>query len=572
MLFPDRTIMVAEEADNKNPKITIMKKTKINIFILVFIVCFQTLGFASNVQVSNIYQDNIDADNQRISFNIQWDDSWRKDSEEPSNYDGVWIFIKYRDCLEKASGTPGDYNHCWISTTAADHTINTATVNGVPVTMEVEVGLTNISGTDRGMGIFIYQPAGDRVGSVVIDSLSILWKSGDHSPAENTSINTYDIQVVAVEMVNIPTSGYYLGDGVSSYYFRNPTDANKPIYINSNSMNILAEQGGLYQLTPNSGGAANISNNFPIGYDSYWAMKYEISQEQYMQFLNTLSRSSQRYRIATAITPATSNVSNVYIMANSASLQYRNAIVCEPVIPVGGDPVVFKMDYNGNRVYNEADDGANIACNYLSAHDITAYLDWAALRPLTEFEYEKMARGPYIGSYGYSYQKAWGTATINEVTGITNPGTATEASSNTGQGICVYNDNASVAGPLRCGFASNASTADRYTCGASFYGIFELSGNVREPYMGIWNNTNSDDNFGGESGDGLLNETGDANQASWPQGADGSGTTQTYIYYRGGDWRITDPNAMTISYRNGWDPTTQRYDYTGGRGGRFVTK
>jgi formylglycine-generating enzyme required for sulfatase activity len=334
----------------------------------------------------------------------------------------------------------------------------------------------------------------------------------------------------------------------------------------------LAAGGGLSQLTPNSGGSANISNNYPNGYDSYWAMKYEISQEQYMQFLNTLSRSSQRYRIATAITPATSNVSNVYVMSNSASRQYRNAIVCEPVIPVGGEPVEFMMDYNGNRVYNETDDGANIACNYLSAHDITAYLDWAALRPLTEFEYEKMARGPFIGSFGYTYQKAWGIEEITEVTGITNPGQANETSSNTGDGICVYNDNASVGGPLRCGFAANLTTPDRYSCGASYYGIFELSGNIREPYMGIWDNTTSDDNFGGESGDGLLNETGDANQSTWPQGSDGSGTTQTYIYYRGGDWRINDPNNVTISYRNGWDPTNGRYDYTGGRGGRFESK
>ena len=548
-----------------------MKKIVQYNFLILFILYINVSVFASNIQISNIYQNNIDANNHRISFDIQWDDSWRKDSEQPNNYDGVWIFIKYRDCLEKASGTPGDYNHCWISTTAGDHTINSATIGGAPVTMEVDVALTNISGTDRGMGIFLYQPAGDRVGSVVIDSLSILWKSGEHSPVENTSTNSYDIQVVGVEMVNIPTEGFYLGDGRSNSYYRNPTDGNKPIYVSSNSMNILAAAGGLYQLTPGSG-SPNISNSFPNGYDSYWAMKYEISQEQYMQFLNTLSRSNQNYRIATNITPATSNVSNVYVMSNNASRQYRNAIVCEPIIPVGGEPIEFKMDYNGNRVYNEADDGAAIACNYLSVHDVMAYLDWAALRPLTDFEFEKMARGPYIGSYGYSFQKAWGTADITEVTGITNPGTATEAPSNSGEGICVYNDNASVGGPMRCGFAANASTADRYSCGASFYGIFELSGNVREPYMGFWDNTTSDDNFGGESGDGVLNESGDANQATWPQGADGSGTTQRYMYYRGGDWRRTNENEQTISYRNGWDPTTQRYEYTGGRGGRYVSK
>ncbi len=539
---------------------------------MLIIIGISIPSYSSNVQVTNVNQYNIDANNHRITFDLRWDDSWRIDNQEPENYDGVWVFIKYRDCLEKASGNPGDYRHCWISTTTADHTIYTSSVDGSSMPLEKEVGLTNISGTDRGMGIFIFQPAGDRIGTVIADSVSILWKSGDHSPAEDALTNSYDIQVVAIEMVKIPEGPFYLGDGISNYYFRNPADNNKPVYIDNSAMDILAGGGGRYQLTPYSGGSANINNNFPIGFDSFWAMKYEISQEQYMQFINTLSRSSQNYRIATAITPATSNVSNVYVMSDNASRQYRNAIVCEPIIPVGGEPVEFKMDYNGNRVYNENDDGANIACNYLSAHDVTAYLDWAALRPLTEFEYEKIARGPFMGSYGYTYQKAWGTATITEVTGMTDPGTPMEAPSNSGDGICVYNENASVGGPMRCGFAANTTTPDRYSCGASFYGIYELSGNIREPYMGIWNNVTSDDNFGGEAGDGLLNETGDANQSSWPQGEDGTGTTQTYMYYRGGDWREANEVAVTISYRNGWDPTTQRYDFTGGRGGRFVSK
>ena len=198
----DNNILAAEEEGNKTLKEYMMKKTVHIINILMFIGLCPTMSFASNVQVTNVNQYNVDADNHRISFNLQWNDSWRMDNQEPYNYDGVWIFVKYRNCLDKASGTPGDYKHCWISTVAGDHTINASTVGGVTMSMEMEVGVTNISGTDRGMGIFIYQPAGDKVGTVVIDSLSILWKSGDHSPAENTTANSYDIQVVAIEMVH----------------------------------------------------------------------------------------------------------------------------------------------------------------------------------------------------------------------------------------------------------------------------------------------------------------------------------------------------------------------------------
>ncbi len=547
---------------------------RVFIITVCFLAIFAKNGISSNIQISNINQYNVDESNQRISFDLEWDDSWRMDSQEPFNYDGVWIFVKYRNCLEKDEGTPGNYNHCWLSTNSSDHTIFASTVDGSSVDMEVEVGLTNIDGTDQGMGIFIYQPAGDRVGSVVIDSLSLLWVSGEQD--ENTATNSYDIQVVGIEMVNIPTGSYYLGDGTSGNTFRdvtNTTSTNMPVHVTSDAMDFMAASGNGYgNLSPDYGASANVSNDFPNGYNSFWAMKYEISQEQYMQFLNTLSRTCQNYRVATSISTSSSTVTNIYVMSNSTTLQYRNAIVCESSINVGGEPVEFHMDYDGDVTYDEDEDGANIACNYLSNHDVLAYLDWAALRPLTEFEYEKMARGPFQGSFGFTQQKAWGTATVTEVTGIENEGTGTESSSNSGDGICVYNNNTSVNGPLRCGFASDENTEDRYSCGASYYGLFELSGNVYEGYMSILRGTTYADDFGGESGDGLLNDDANSNQETWPLGEDGSGSSNYYLYYRGGYWSVTNSANLAISYRANSTNSTTRYNYTGGRGGRFVSK
>jgi formylglycine-generating enzyme required for sulfatase activity len=529
--------------------------------------------YATNVQVSNVNQVNVDADNHRIEFDLSWEDSWRQDNNEPNNYDGVWIFIKYRDCLEKASGNPASYKHAWLSTTATDHSIASATVGGSSMAMEVEVGLTNISGTDRGMGIFIYQPAGDRIGDVTATTVSLLWKTSEHSPVENGTTNNYDIQINAIEMVYVPTSSFYLGDGVSQYRFYDYTNSNAPLQITSNAMDILAAANDYYgRLTPGSG-SPNISNSYPNGYDAFWAMKYEISQEQYLQFLNTLSRTVQNTRTASNLSAAVSNVTNTYVMYNSSSINYRNAIVVEPTIPVGGEPVRFRMDYNGNRIYNEAGDGANIACNYLSGYDVLAYLDWAALRPLTEFEYEKMARGPHRGSFGYTQQKAWGNSTVTEVTGISNPGQSDETSSNSGDGICVYNNNASVGGPLRCGFAASPTTQDRFSCGASYYGIYELSGNVNEPYLSIARGTTYDDNFVGNSGDGLISDiNGYATQADWPQGVDGTSNGNNYMIYRGGSFATTNVYAfLNISSRYPYNANNTRQYYGGGRGGRFVS-
>jgi len=546
----------------------IMKQQFFSVLCLVFALP----ALATNVQVSNVSQINVDAGNHRIEFDLTWEDSWRLDSYEPYNYDGVWVFIKYRDCLEKAGGNPGNYKHAWLSTTAADHTIASATVDGSPVSLVVEPGLTNISGTDRALGLFIHQPAGDVIGDISALTVSVLWKTGDHSPAEDASVSNYDIQVNALEMVYIPTESFYLGDGTSRYRFSDPDNGNSPVLINAAVMNIEALNTWFYQLRTNSG-SPNIANTFPNGYEAFWTMKYEISQEQYLQFLNTLSRPVQDERTQTNVDASQTSITNTFVMYNSSTIDSRNGISVETSIPSGGEPLRFKMDYNGNRVYNENDDGANIACNYISGYDVLAYLDWAALRPLTELEFEKMARGPHPQPFGYTEQKAWGTAIITEVTGITNAGMPNEQAANSGNGICVYNNNASVPGPLRCGFAATASTTDRYSCGASYYGVYELSGNVSEPCMSFAWDITHDDAFDGTSGDGLISATGNATQAGWPQGADGTLDGNNYLIYRGGSFESTNVNYyINISSRQRDDADATRNDFGGGRGGRYVSK
>ena len=80
-----------------------MKRRVINLVFLILLMIYVDIG-ATNVQITNIAQVNVDADNHRIEFDLSWDDSWRRDNQEPNNYDGVWVFVKYRDCNEKAGG------------------------------------------------------------------------------------------------------------------------------------------------------------------------------------------------------------------------------------------------------------------------------------------------------------------------------------------------------------------------------------------------------------------------------------------------------------------------------------
>jgi formylglycine-generating enzyme required for sulfatase activity len=138
-------------------------------------------------------------------------------------------------------------------------------------------------------------------------------------------------------------------------------------------------------------------------------MRYEISQEQYKDFLNCLNRTQQNYRTGTNI--SFGGFSNHYVMSNNAIVSIRNGITCLGTGHGTVDPITFYCDYNGNRVFDEPSDGQNIACNFLNWEDGLAYLDWAGLRPMTEFEYEKACRGPNNPD---ANDFPWGTALPTE--------------------------------------------------------------------------------------------------------------------------------------------------------------
>src|SRR5690606_11000094 len=115
-------------------------------------------------------------------------------------------------------------------------------------------------------------------------------------------------------------------------------------------------------------------------------------------------RLQQNNRTATDLSAGTTSVSNRYVMSASSSVNARNGIKVAATIPARG-PLQFYADLNGNDVPNESNDGQDIAANWLSWGDLAAYLDWSALRPLSELDYEKINRGqrfPKTNSYAWS--------------------------------------------------------------------------------------------------------------------------------------------------------------------------
>ena len=324
-------------------------------------------------------------------------------------------------------------------------------------------------------------------------------------------------------------------------------------------------------LTLGGGGAGSLGNNnatgmlsaddfndststtlpltFSKGYDAFYCMKYEISQGQYRDFLNTLTRDQQNKRTYTDV--STDAITNTYVMADNSSMQNRNGIRCPSTGNGTTEPITFGCDYNGASTFDEVTDGQWIACNYLSWMDGCAYADWAGLRPMTELEFEKVCRGPVTP---VADEYAWGTTDLTQAEGaVQNPGENNEVAATTGNGLANYDGaGTDISGPLRVGFAA-ASATNRVSAGSGYYGNMNMSDNLWERAVTVGSSTGRV--FIGTNGDGLLTTTasneGNATNSDWPgiddtptngiTGASGSG-------FRGGYWGIS-AGRLQVSLR-----------------------
>lgn len=251
--------------------------------------------------------------------------------------------------------------------------------------------------------------------------------------------------------------------------------------------------------------AYTLAAAFPKGFGAFYCMKYEISQSQWVDFLNSLTRAQQIGRVATNINGT--SITNRFVMTNSATAQNRNGVRCDATIPATA-PVTFYNDLNANGIPNESADGQNIAASFLNSSDFVAYLDWAALRPMTELEYEKACRGtqsPVANEY------AWGTASATASTGISNSGAANELATPSNANVAI-NQNASNSVVRVGNFARSGNT--RAQSGATVYGILDMTGNVYERCVSVAGSQGRA--FTGLHGDGSIDATGLANVTNWP--------------------------------------------------------
>lgn len=510
-----------------------MKVNMLRRYILtILLIQIYWVSFSNNLTITNGSLDG-----NSFAFDISWENAWNLTTGGGSN-DAVWIFAKGK----LSSGT---WEHIHFSSTLNDHQSNE---------------FLAIETVADQKGVFIF-PKSNGIQNITLASVSLLTFS---------SLSNYsEIRVYGIEMVKIPQGSFYFGDGAS---ISSIGDSNgNPLLIDSNQA-ILASQISI--VNPNSQFETHplpslIVADFPKGYNSFYVMKYEISQLQYVDFLNTLSYEQQANRTTS---PPSSPV-GTYALINPSQPDslYRNGIAIEIPGEPNSKPAIYTMDANRNGIYFDDEDGTHRAANFLNWADLSAYLDWAALRPISEMEFEKICRGsnnqPIAGEF------AWGTNLITNANSPVNDGTLFEAVSeipSNGSGLAnhgsfVFTEGWGLRGVLRTGFAASENT-NRLEAGASFYGVMELSGNVWEQTIMIADESMI---FSGSAGDGLLGENGDANQADWcnPNTAEG-------VILKGGGWGSTISDvgswrdlAVSDRFYNHIRPTSRR-NTVGGRGGR----
>lgn len=272
---------------------------------------------------------------------------------------------------------------------------------------------------------------------------------------------------------------------------------------------------GLYADDQQSKWNTTLAAAYPSGFFGFYVMKYEISQDQYVRFLNKLSLEQQKARtIGDALL---SIPQGGYVFGSShTEPEARNGIIVSTVSE-GGNPVVFANNLTKTgEGYSQPDDGLTIACNFLNPLDMLAYADWTGLRPMSEMEFEKAGRAAYpatpeLGEY------AWNSGKLGDIHvkgTLENPGTAAERFD--GANVNVENK---LTGPVRCGsFAAKGGT--RIDAGASYWGVMELSGNLAEICYNVNVDGRSFQGIAQAHGDGIINANGTTNMTTsyWPQG------------------------------------------------------
>lgn len=437
-----------------------------------------------------------------VKFTISWNNAWSNNK----NYDAAWVFIKY----QSPSYRQAPYRHANLL--ANGHTVLSTNVAGSPgAVLEIPQERT---------GLYIYPAAAYR--GAVSWTLQVALDTAILSD-RNFAPNDRLISVHGIEMVHIPEGAFTLGDpdtvAYRNFSFFSADGNGQPgalykINAEKDEITVGPGRGNLYYRSEiplyHGDQKGTIPAAYPKGVQSFYVMKYELQQGQYADFLNCISSGGTYHRAN---------------FTGRGYYQQRGSIKMDGDRYVAGSP--------------------RRPCNFLSWDDAMAFADWAALRPMTELEFEKACRGP---RQPIAHEYPWNTATKKNLMRVVD-----------------INDELIFLNNLQ---ESSLSETNRDQFGASFYWVMDLAGSLWERCITVGDSTGRA--FKGTHGDGMLAAYAFANNADWPKG---STETAGFGFRGGGYYEHTmqyggfNPHSP-IGYRNfgAWPGGARSIAY----GSRFV--
>ncbi|HPS20032.1 MAG TPA: SUMF1/EgtB/PvdO family nonheme iron enzyme [Candidatus Omnitrophota bacterium] len=472
---------------------------------------FPVFSYANGLKIENgtVVEENTSSGTATIQFDITWNNSWK----DNVNFDAVWVFAKY--------STDGGVT--WEHVTLKESGIDpSGTSAGTGTDVEIFVP------SDK-KGCFI-QRVSNLTGTVSVDSVKIVWDYLTDGVSSD-ELKNVGIKLFGVEMVYIPEGAFYAGDSTSTAGFTQGSGDTDPWYVESEKAISVENTGsnGYYYVTAGNAQENATGSEFVLpvsyakGYSAIYVMKNEITEGQWVGFFNSLTTAQKTNR---DITGTSGKNSDAIVNRNTISWTSEEATTTRP----------------------------DRACGYLSWADLCAYADWAALRPMTELEFEKICRGEDISAV--SGELAWGNTIITAATNISGEENGTEVLSNAEANCCygsqTFSGGDGGSGPLRAGiFATSSST--RQQAGAGYYGALEFSGNLWERCVTLGNATGRA--FLSTNGDGSLESTsgfeGNATNSDWPGYQAGQGVSgATGSGFKGGSWLETTTNFNAVSNRS----------------------
>jgi formylglycine-generating enzyme required for sulfatase activity len=428
--------------------------------LICFFLSLQILE-ATNLQLEQLEWFKDDATQKMfVKLNLRWENAWHN----AKNRDAVWLFFKLN-----AHPLDENVNYRHINIALSGHQL---LQNHLPNSPSPEFEVVS----DR-VGLFVYSknPYRGAINWTILIALE---------EVKNENLYEKNLGAYGIEMVLIPEGKFTIGEKDSTLTRKNASffksdSKGKPIGFftienEENSIEIAAKANALYYLAETKAYQGDqsgiIPTTFPKGFQAFYMMKYELSQGQYADFLNSIS------------------ITATYQRANFGGRDYqyyRGSIRLE----------------NGKYMA----DSPQRPANFISWDDACAFADWAGLRPFSELEYEKACRGisaPISGEY------AWNTNTKEKLMQYVNQ-----------TNDLVYLHQLS---------ETNLNDSNRENFGASYYWVMDLAGSVWERCVTVGDSVGR--NFKGSHGDGVLTY-GFATNFDWPSG---STETQGFGFRGGG--------------------------------------